>query len=327
MVFLSSRISPRTATVILRERSPLATAVVTSAMLRTWPGEIAGHGVHRVGEIFPRTGHAAHIGLAAENPFGADFARHAGHFRGERVELIDHRVDGVLEFEDFAAHVDGDFARKVAVGDGGGDFGDVADLGSEVAGHGVDRVGQIFPDAGDAFHFRLAAQFAFGTDFARHAGDFRCERSELIDHGVDGVLELENFALHIHGDLAGKIAVGHGCGDLGDVADLGGQIAGHGVDGIGEILPDAGDAFHLGLAAQFALGSDFARHARNFRSERVQLRDHGVHHARGVQELALERAAVHFESHGLREVALGDRADHARHFRGGLHQIADEAVD
>ena len=37
MVFFSSRISPRTSTVIFLERSPLATAVVTSAMLRTWP--------------------------------------------------------------------------------------------------------------------------------------------------------------------------------------------------------------------------------------------------------------------------------------------------
>ena len=36
IVFLSARISPFTSTVILRERSPLATAVVTSAMLRTW---------------------------------------------------------------------------------------------------------------------------------------------------------------------------------------------------------------------------------------------------------------------------------------------------
>ena len=36
MVFFSSRISPFTSTVILRDRSPLATAVVTSAMLRTW---------------------------------------------------------------------------------------------------------------------------------------------------------------------------------------------------------------------------------------------------------------------------------------------------
>src|SRR5713226_6059801 len=36
MVFLSSRISPLTSTVICWERSPFATAVVTSAMLRTW---------------------------------------------------------------------------------------------------------------------------------------------------------------------------------------------------------------------------------------------------------------------------------------------------
>ena len=37
MVFFSSRISPRTSTVIFLDKSPRATAVVTSAMLRTWP--------------------------------------------------------------------------------------------------------------------------------------------------------------------------------------------------------------------------------------------------------------------------------------------------
>ena len=37
MVSLSSRISPWASTVIFCERSPLATAVVTPAMLRTWP--------------------------------------------------------------------------------------------------------------------------------------------------------------------------------------------------------------------------------------------------------------------------------------------------
>ena len=36
IVFLSSRISPRASTVIFLESSPFATAVVTSAMLRTW---------------------------------------------------------------------------------------------------------------------------------------------------------------------------------------------------------------------------------------------------------------------------------------------------
>jgi hypothetical protein len=36
IVFFSSRISPLTSTVIFFERSPLATAVVTAAILRTW---------------------------------------------------------------------------------------------------------------------------------------------------------------------------------------------------------------------------------------------------------------------------------------------------
>ena len=35
-VFFNSNISPLTSTVIFLERSPLATAVVTSAILRTW---------------------------------------------------------------------------------------------------------------------------------------------------------------------------------------------------------------------------------------------------------------------------------------------------
>ncbi len=41
IVFFSSRISPFTSTVIFLVRSPMATAVVTSAMLRTWPVRFA----------------------------------------------------------------------------------------------------------------------------------------------------------------------------------------------------------------------------------------------------------------------------------------------
>ena len=43
MVFFSSSSSPFTSTVIFFDRSPRATAVVTSAMLRTWPRQVAGH--------------------------------------------------------------------------------------------------------------------------------------------------------------------------------------------------------------------------------------------------------------------------------------------
>ena len=84
MVFFSSRISPFTSTVIFFDRSPLATAVVTSAMLRTWPVRLPAMEFTRVGQILPRAGDALHVGLAAELSFRAHFAGHARHFRGER---------------------------------------------------------------------------------------------------------------------------------------------------------------------------------------------------------------------------------------------------
>ena len=103
-------------------------AVATSAMLRTWPVRFDGHRVHVVGQILPRAGHAAHLRLAAELAFGADFARHARHFGGEAVELIDHRVDGVLQLQDFALHVHRDLLRQVAVRHRRRHVGDVAHL-------------------------------------------------------------------------------------------------------------------------------------------------------------------------------------------------------
>src|SRR5256885_2292992 len=96
MVFLSSRISPLTSTVIFFDRSPVATAVVTSAMLRTWAVRFDAS----ESTLFPYTtlsrSDAAHVGLPAKDSLGADFARDARHFRCERSELIDHGVDGVL---------------------------------------------------------------------------------------------------------------------------------------------------------------------------------------------------------------------------------------
>src|SRR5581483_8087442 len=148
-------------------------------------GEVAGHGVDRVGEILPGSGHTGDDGLTAELAVGADFAGDAGDFGGEGAKLIDHRVDGFFEQEDFAADVDGDFARKVAGGDGGGDFSDVADLAGEVRGHGVDGVGEILPGSGDAGHLRLAAELALSAHFAGDAGDFAGEDAELLNHRID----------------------------------------------------------------------------------------------------------------------------------------------
>src|SRR5262249_39012629 len=154
--------------------------------------------------------------------------------------------------EDFAAHVDGDLLRQVAAGDGGRHLGDVAHLRGQVRGHRVDAVGEVLPGAGDAEHVGLAAQPPLGADLAGHAGHFRSERVELIDHRVDGLLELQDLAAHVHRDLLGEVAAGDGGGDVGDVADLRGQVRRHEVDAVGQVLPGAGDAGHLRLAAELA---------------------------------------------------------------------------
>src|SRR5436190_12916636 len=113
MVFFSSRISPFTSTVILRDRSPRATAVETSAILRTWPVRFEAMKL----TLSVRSYHVPATPLTparpAQLPFGADLAGDAAHFRGERVELVDHRIDGVLQLENLAFDVDGDLARQV----------------------------------------------------------------------------------------------------------------------------------------------------------------------------------------------------------------------
>ena len=179
----------------------MATAVTTLTMPRTWVVRLRGHEVDVVGEVLPDARNALDLGLTAELAFGADFARDASDLGGERVQLIDHRVDGVFQLQDFAFDVDGDLLRQIAVGDGGRDLRDVAHLAGQVRGHGVDVVGQIFPGARDALNFGLAAQLSFGADLLGDAGDFRGEGAKLIDHRVDGVFQLQNLALDVDGDL------------------------------------------------------------------------------------------------------------------------------
>ena len=202
-------------------------------------GQVRAHRVDRVGEVLPRAGDVRHHRLTAELALGADLARDAAHLRRERVQLVDHRVDGVFQLENLALDVDRDLARQVAARDGRRDARDVADLRRQVRRHRVDRVGEVLPRAGDARHDRLAAELAFGADLARDARDLGRERAQLVDHRVDGFLELEDLAANVDGDLLRQVAVGHGNRDVGDAAHLRGQVAGHLVDRIGEVLPHA----------------------------------------------------------------------------------------
>ena len=100
IVSLSSRISPRTSTVIFFERSPFATAVVTLGDVAcTCAGEVnTGHFEFTLSvRSFQVPAYPFHLGLTAEFPFRSHFTRHTRHFGSKRTELIHHRVDRVLQ--------------------------------------------------------------------------------------------------------------------------------------------------------------------------------------------------------------------------------------
>jgi hypothetical protein len=85
--------------VILRDKSPRATAVVTCAMLRTWSVRLPHMAFTESVRSFQVPATPGHDRLAAELAVGADLARHARHLRSERAQLIHHRVDGFLELQ------------------------------------------------------------------------------------------------------------------------------------------------------------------------------------------------------------------------------------
>src|SRR5690606_14377352 len=172
-----------------------------------------------------------------------------------------------------------------AVGDRGRDFGDVAHLAGEVRRHQVHVVGEVLPGSGNAIDARLTAELAFRSHFARHARAFAGKGVELIDHRVDGVLQLQNLAADIHGDLLREVAARHRRGHLGDVADLPRQVRSHQIYAVGDSLPRTGPTLSRRPAAKTALGTDLARHARHFAGKRVQLVHHRIDGVLGFGDL------------------------------------------
>src|SRR5713101_5092630 len=75
------------------------------------------------------------------------------------------------------------------------------------------------------------------------------EGAERVGHVVDGLGERRHFALRVDQELLGEVAIRDGCHHARDAAHLGGQVARHEVHVVGQVLPYAGDAGHVGLAA------------------------------------------------------------------------------
>jgi hypothetical protein len=96
---------------------------------------------------------------------------------------------------------DRDRPGQVASGHSGGDLRDRADLSGQVSGQLVDVLGQVAPGAGHTCHLGLAPEAPFGADLTGDTGDLVGEGGQLVDHRVDGALQLEDLALGIDSDL------------------------------------------------------------------------------------------------------------------------------
>ncbi|MNO61457.1 hypothetical protein D3C76_521070 [compost metagenome] len=239
-------------------------------------GQVGRQTVHVVGQIAPGAGSTRHVGLAPQLALDAHFTRHRGHLIGEQRQRIGHTVDGVGQFGDLTLGFQCQFLLHVAVGYRGHHFRDASHLAGQVGGHEVHVFGQIPPGAGHALHLCLSPELSFGADFARHPRHFGGKAIELVHHGVDGVLQLHDFALGFHGNLAPQVAFGHRRRHVGDVAHLIGQVGRHAVDRVGQIFPGSTDACHLGLATELAVSPHFASHARHFVGKGRELVHHRV---------------------------------------------------
>ncbi len=112
MVFFSSRISPRASTVIFVDKSPLATPVVTCAMLRTCDVRFPAMKLTLSVRSFQTPPTPFTSACPPSLPSVPTSRATRVTSLGKRVELIHHGVDGVLQLQNFAAHVHRDLARQ-----------------------------------------------------------------------------------------------------------------------------------------------------------------------------------------------------------------------
>ena len=181
----------------------MATAVVTWAMLRTWSVRFDGEEVHGLREVAPRAAHALDLGLTAETSLGADLARDARDLVGERLQLVDHRVDRLLELEDLAARVDRDLlATRSPLATAVVTCGDVAHLAGEVVGHEVHGVGEVAPRAAPRPRPRPGRRARPRVPTSR-ATPVTCSANarSRVGHRVDRLGERRDLALRLDRDL------------------------------------------------------------------------------------------------------------------------------
>ena len=227
---LSCRISPRTSTVILRDRSPFATAIVTSEMLRTWPVRFDAIELTLSVRSFHTPAHALDLRLPAELALGADLAGDAGHLRGEDVHLLDHRVDDRRRAQELAlerppVRLEPHRLRQIALRDRRDRAGDLGGRPQQVVDEGVDRDLHPAPCAALPVAAHPLPRLALLAD--RLADALELAREPLVggDDVVEGVGDLAADAGPLAREPGGEVAVAHRTERAEDFAEVDGLVA------------------------------------------------------------------------------------------------------
>ena len=199
MASFNCRISPRTSTVIFFDRSPLATAIVTSAMLRTWAVRFEAMEFDALGEVLPNTGHLAHLRLAAELAVGAHFTRDASYFGGEHAQLLDHGVDDVRRAQELAlerapVHIERHRLQQIAAGDRRHGAGDRGGRPQQIVDERVDRPFHVGPCAVRQPEAHARARLALPSDDFTDVLELLRDALIRGDDGIEGIADLARDA-------------------------------------------------------------------------------------------------------------------------------------
>ena len=115
---------------------------------------------------------------------GAHLSGYPGYFSGEAIELVDHGIDGILQFQYLALNLNRNLLREVTLSNCGSYHGDIPYLIGQIGCQGVHVVGQLLPGTGHAFYLSLSAKLTLGAHLSGYPGYFSGEGVELVNHGV-----------------------------------------------------------------------------------------------------------------------------------------------
>ena len=208
-VFLSSRISPRASTVIFWLRSPLATAVVTWAMFRTWlvrlPAMKFTDSV-RSRQVPPTPGTSACPPRRPSVPTSRA-TRVTSPANADSWSTIPLMVSASVATSPLASTAI--FWLRSPLATAVVTWAMFAHLAGQVARHRVDGVGEALPAPRDLGYLGLAAELAVDADLAGHPGHLGGEHPELLAHRVEDGRDLVHQRVVDLGQPGVEIAPAH----------------------------------------------------------------------------------------------------------------------